>query len=68
MFHPHTITDESEQVTRMRRAQILYELRAQMGAAGLHVGTNDLLVFVDEILRRETAKKDSFAVDRDGLR
>jgi hypothetical protein len=51
----------------MRRAQIVYLRRVEMGAAGLHVGTNDLLKFADEIIRRETTVKDDFVVDHDGL-
>lgn len=41
----------SAPLTGMRRAQIVYLLRAQMGAAGLHVGTHDLLEFVKDIIR-----------------
>jgi hypothetical protein len=53
--------------SRMCRAQIVYALRAQMGAAGLHVGTNDLLDYIDTSIRRETPTKDGCVVERDEL-
>ena len=51
----------------MRRRQIVYELRNQLGAAGLHVGTNDLFELAEEIIRREETTKDGCVVDRGGL-